>query len=146
VLALADSWDVMTSERPYSRAMRPGEALAECRRCTGSQFVREPVEILVAPTFERTLRIFANEQSARSGDENGLAVDAGRIFTLGCECATPGCAASVHVPAGEYHAVRSHDRRHFVRHGHELSDKRVLIANESWRAAIWHDRPPRRPT
>ena len=86
LLALADSWDVMTSERPYSRAMRPGEALEECRRCVGSQFFLEPVEILVSPTFERTLRIFANEQAARGGDESGLAHDAGQIFALRCEC------------------------------------------------------------
>ena len=113
--------------------MRPGEALEECRRCTGSQFFREPVEILVAPAFERTLRIFANEQAARSGDENGLAVDAGRIFTLRCECGTHGCTASVDVPAGEYRAIRARDRRYFLRHGHELpDDERVLITNAGY--------------
>jgi diguanylate cyclase (GGDEF)-like protein len=133
VLALADSWDVMTSERPYSRAMRPREALEECRRCTGSQFFVEPVEILVAPAFERTLRIFANEQAARSGDESGLADDAGRVFALRCECGTHGCTASVDVAAGEYRAIRAHDRRHFVRHGHELPDtERVLITNAGY--------------
>ena len=62
----------MTSERPYSRAMRPGEALEECRRCVGSQFFLEPVEILVAPAFERTLRIFANEQVPVEGTRAGL--------------------------------------------------------------------------
>ena len=133
LLALADSWDVMTSERPYSRAMRPGEALEECRRCTGSQFFVEPVEILVAPEFERTLRIFANEQAARSGDENRLGVDAGRIFTLRCECGTHGCAGSLKVPTGEYRSIRAHDRRYFVRPGHELpDDERVLLTNAAY--------------
>jgi diguanylate cyclase (GGDEF)-like protein len=133
VLALADSWDVMTSERPYSRAMRPDEALEECRRCVGSQLFPEPVEILVSPTFERTLRIFANEQVTRGGDESGLAHDAGQIFALGCECGSEGCAARVHVPAGEYRAIRAHDRRYFVRHGHELpNDERVLITTAGY--------------
>ena len=123
----------MTSERPYSRAMRPGEALEECRRCTGSQFFVEPVEILVAPAFERTRRIFANEQAARSGNENGLTVDADRIFTLRCECGTYGCVASVDVPAGDYRAIRAHDRRHFLRHGHErTTDEHILIANAGY--------------
>ncbi len=40
LLALADSWDVMTSERPYSRAMQATEALEECRRCVGTQVLR----------------------------------------------------------------------------------------------------------
>jgi len=100
---------------------------------SGSQFFVEPVEILVAPAFERTLRIFANEQAARSGDESGLGDDAGRVFALRCECGTHGCAASVHVPAGEYRAIRAHDRRYFVRHRHELpDDERVLITNAGY--------------
>jgi hypothetical protein len=53
--------------RPCSRAMQPVEALEECRRCTGSQFFVEPVEILGAPAFERTRRIFANDQIACGG-------------------------------------------------------------------------------
>jgi diguanylate cyclase (GGDEF)-like protein len=127
LLALADSWDVMTSERPYSRAMGPTEALEECRRCAGSQFFLEAVEILVAPTFERTLRIFANEQAARIGNERRLAHAGGRTFALRCECGAQACAATVLVPAGEYRAIRAHDRRYFVHLGHELpNDERVL--------------------
>jgi HD-GYP domain-containing protein (c-di-GMP phosphodiesterase class II) len=38
VLALADAWDVMTSDRPYSAPLSVGDALAECRRCAGGQF------------------------------------------------------------------------------------------------------------
>ena len=42
VLALADAWDVMTSERPYHAPLTVAEALAECRRCAGTQFPAEP--------------------------------------------------------------------------------------------------------
>jgi diguanylate cyclase (GGDEF)-like protein/PAS domain S-box-containing protein/putative nucleotidyltransferase with HDIG domain len=51
VLALADSWDVMTSLRPYHEPLATEEALAECRRCAGTQFcptVIEALEALVA--------------------------------------------------------------------------------------------------
>ncbi|HET6691476.1 MAG TPA: diguanylate cyclase, partial [Miltoncostaeaceae bacterium] len=39
VIAVADAWDVMTTERPYRRSpVGPDEALAECRRHAGDQF------------------------------------------------------------------------------------------------------------
>jgi diguanylate cyclase (GGDEF)-like protein len=133
LLALADSWDVMTSDRPYSRAMQLDEALEECRRCTGSQFFAEPVDVLVAPRFERTRRILANEQAACSGDESSLADEAPRRLTLRCECGTDDCTAQVTLPAREYRAVRAHDRRYVVRRGHEVpSDALVQLATAGY--------------
>lgn len=38
ILAVADSFDAMTSDRPYRAAMSVDEALEEIKRCTGSQF------------------------------------------------------------------------------------------------------------
>jgi HD-GYP domain-containing protein (c-di-GMP phosphodiesterase class II) len=38
VLALADAFDAMTTERPYRRALPVQEALAEIDRCAGTQF------------------------------------------------------------------------------------------------------------
>jgi putative two-component system response regulator len=38
ILAVADSFDAMTSDRPYREAMSVNEALEEIKRCTGSQF------------------------------------------------------------------------------------------------------------
>lgn len=46
ILALADSWDVMTSERPYRAPLSTEEALAECRRCAGGQFSVDVVDAL----------------------------------------------------------------------------------------------------
>ncbi len=37
ILALADTWDAMTTDRPYRRAVSARDALAECRRSAGSQ-------------------------------------------------------------------------------------------------------------
>lgn len=38
ILAIADAYDAMTSDRPYRKAISPEEALAELRRCRGTQF------------------------------------------------------------------------------------------------------------
>ena len=38
IIAVTDAFDAMTSDRPYRAAMSPTEAMAEIRRCAGSQF------------------------------------------------------------------------------------------------------------
>jgi len=43
ILALADAFDAMTSDRPYRSAMYKEEALDEIKRCTGTQF--DPVVV-----------------------------------------------------------------------------------------------------
>jgi putative two-component system response regulator len=43
ILALADAFDAMTSDRPYRSAMSKEEALDEIKRCTGTQF--DPVVV-----------------------------------------------------------------------------------------------------
>lgn len=47
VLAVADAFDAMTSDRPYRPALSPQRAIAEMERCTGSQFDPEVVGALV---------------------------------------------------------------------------------------------------
>ena len=48
ILAVADSFDAMTSERPYRRAMSVDAALGELRRHAGTQFDADCVEALAA--------------------------------------------------------------------------------------------------
>lgn len=38
ILAIADAYDAMTSNRPYRTALSRHEAIQELRRCAGSQF------------------------------------------------------------------------------------------------------------
>lgn len=38
IIAIADAYDAMTSNRPYRKARSPRKALAEIRRCAGTQF------------------------------------------------------------------------------------------------------------
>jgi two-component system, cell cycle response regulator len=47
------SFDAMTGHRPYAASRSPQEALAELRRCSGTQFDPEVVDALVAAVEER---------------------------------------------------------------------------------------------
>ncbi len=44
ILSVADCYEAMTSDRAYSEALRPEEARAELRRCSGTQFDGDVVE------------------------------------------------------------------------------------------------------
>jgi putative nucleotidyltransferase with HDIG domain len=47
VLALADAFDAMTSDRPYRRALTRRQALAEIERCAGTQFDPELARVFL---------------------------------------------------------------------------------------------------
>jgi putative nucleotidyltransferase with HDIG domain len=47
VLAVADAFDAMTSDRPYRRALSRAEALAEVERCSGTQFDPEIARVFL---------------------------------------------------------------------------------------------------
>lgn len=47
ILAIADSYDAMTSDRPYRKAMSHEDAVVEIKRCSGSQFDPEVVELFM---------------------------------------------------------------------------------------------------
>lgn len=44
ILSVVDSYDAMTSERPYRQPMSDAEARAELQRCAGSQYDPQVVE------------------------------------------------------------------------------------------------------
>ena len=48
IIALADTFDAMTSERSYRKAMGTDEALEELMRCSGSQFDPRLVEVMTS--------------------------------------------------------------------------------------------------
>jgi putative nucleotidyltransferase with HDIG domain len=53
IVFACDAWHAMTSDRPYRHALSHEEALAELRRCAGSQFDPSVVEALLAVLAER---------------------------------------------------------------------------------------------
>jgi putative nucleotidyltransferase with HDIG domain len=60
VFAVADSFDAMTSDRPYRRGRQLDEALAEVGRCAGAQFDPAVVAAFVAVPLSRIEAIHAN--------------------------------------------------------------------------------------
>lgn len=67
ILAVADSYDAMTSDRAYRRALSKEEAIAELFRCEGNQFDPEIVHI------------FARSVSAGLGDPMGADDDSADV-------------------------------------------------------------------
>jgi diguanylate cyclase (GGDEF)-like protein len=59
IIFVADSFEAMTSDRPYRRGMPVCEAVAELRRCAGTQFDREVVETLVGLVERDELAVLA---------------------------------------------------------------------------------------
>ena len=53
IVGLADSWDAMTTDRPYHRALVPQEAFAEIRNGRGTQFAPEVVDAFFAAASRR---------------------------------------------------------------------------------------------
>jgi diguanylate cyclase (GGDEF)-like protein/PAS domain S-box-containing protein len=47
IITLVDSYDVMTNDRPYSKAISNKEALKEIKRCAGSQFDPNLAEVFI---------------------------------------------------------------------------------------------------
>jgi len=47
IVAVADTFDAMTSDRPYRKALGKEEAFSELRRCVGTQFDRELVDSFI---------------------------------------------------------------------------------------------------
>jgi HD-GYP domain-containing protein (c-di-GMP phosphodiesterase class II) len=47
VLAIADAFDAMTSDRPYRGALTHREAVAEVKRCAGTQFDPEIARVFL---------------------------------------------------------------------------------------------------
>ncbi|MFH0811057.1 MAG: HD domain-containing phosphohydrolase [Pseudomonadota bacterium] len=52
VLSIADSYDAMTSDRPYRARISHEQAMTELRRCAGSQFDADLVELFIE-TFQQ---------------------------------------------------------------------------------------------
>jgi len=47
IVSACDAFSAMTTERPYRAALEPDEAIAELRRCAGTQFDPEVVRVLI---------------------------------------------------------------------------------------------------
>jgi HD-GYP domain-containing protein (c-di-GMP phosphodiesterase class II) len=59
IVTLADSFDAMTSERPYRKSLTLAEALAEVKRCSGTQFDPVISDVLLKIPGSELLAIIA---------------------------------------------------------------------------------------
>jgi two-component system, cell cycle response regulator len=59
IVFCCDSYDAMTTDRPYRRALGHYRATVELRRCSGTQFDPTAVEALLNVLAERGLRVYA---------------------------------------------------------------------------------------
>jgi HD-GYP domain-containing protein (c-di-GMP phosphodiesterase class II) len=55
IVAVCDAFDAMVGERPYRRSLNFADAIEELRRCAGSQFDRDVVEVFAATVAELSL-------------------------------------------------------------------------------------------
>ncbi len=66
ILAVADSYDAMTTDRPYRSGMPPWKAMEELERCTGTQFDPDVVRSFKSILFQNagTHRMLSGQESA----------------------------------------------------------------------------------
>ena len=71
IIAVADAFDAMTSDRPYRKALTVEQAVAELRRCRGTQFDPAAVDAMTAWTTERqsqAVKTQSEQQAAVAGE------------------------------------------------------------------------------
>jgi diguanylate cyclase (GGDEF)-like protein len=66
ILFVADSFEAMTSDRPYRSGIDAGEAVAELKRCAGTQFDAQVVDALVSLVRDGALDALANRAEVAS--------------------------------------------------------------------------------
>jgi len=66
ILCIADSFDAMTSTRPYRAPLRPEDALRELERCSGSQFDPQLVSAFAAAWSDGELDALVWHHEARA--------------------------------------------------------------------------------
>lgn len=107
ILAVVDAFDSMTNDQIYRSAMSPAEAIAELRRCAGTQFdpeiVSNFVDVLFLPNREPGIRLQIDHRAAceigmeleklsqavDSQDMDLLRAIAGRLCDIGSRCGAP---------------------------------------------------------
>ena len=70
VIAVADAYDTITSERTYKKARTPEDAFAELERCAANQFDPEIVRVFVETMRRAPRQTVEVGVSVRSGDSN----------------------------------------------------------------------------
>lgn len=127
ILAVADAFDVMISDRPYARGRDPEEAIEELQRCSGTHFDPEVVAAFHTPRLLRQIRIQARQERIRAANE-GAMPDRDGLVHVRCECADDRCEVRLVVGVQELAGVRAHQRRYVVADGHDVADVERVVS------------------
>ena len=71
VIAIADAYDTITSERTYKKPRNPEEAFAELERCAANQFDPEIVRVFVEAMRRAPQQHIAASVGASESDDLG---------------------------------------------------------------------------
>jgi len=74
IIIVCDAYDAMTSDRVYSRAIAPAEAIRELRACAGKQFDAAVVEAFIATLSEPSIETDDGEHTLALRQRHGGAV------------------------------------------------------------------------
>ncbi len=74
IFTVADTFDAITSDRPYRKGQSVEVALAEIKRCSGTQFDPQVVAAMLAVPREE-LETVAAQQMVRAGGAQPVAAD-----------------------------------------------------------------------
>jgi len=69
IMAVADAYDAMTSDRPYRKAVSPLEAVEELLRCKGTQFDPEAVDAFIIALKEHGILSEEEVKNITAGEE-----------------------------------------------------------------------------
>jgi diguanylate cyclase (GGDEF)-like protein len=82
IIAVADAFSAMTSDRPYSKARDPEEACVELERCAGEQFDPEVVRLFVEEVRRRPPDQFESTESPPDPDLEVYREDGEFVFGM----------------------------------------------------------------
>jgi hypothetical protein len=84
ILAIADAYDAMVSDRPYRKGRSHAEATEELRKCAGTQFDPKLVERFIHTVDDRLKAASSGGRGAKTAAEQALAEVQQQVERLAC--------------------------------------------------------------
>jgi putative nucleotidyltransferase with HDIG domain len=105
IVAVADTYDAMTSTRAYRKALSHATATAELKRCAGTQFDGDIVEVFCAE-LDRRRDAGATERARRAAEADEVAPEYVALTQSGAAPAEPASIETGLTPAAGVRAAR----------------------------------------
>jgi HD-GYP domain-containing protein (c-di-GMP phosphodiesterase class II) len=132
ILAICDSYDAMTFDRPFRQGRRHAEAATELRRCAGTQFDPELVERFL----EKIEELREIEQERGESVAQRLSLEIGHQIERIAEAADDRDEASVNALASRLAKVAKHEGHQAIaKTASSLADE-VSAAEQDWAGVV----------